>query len=119
MDFCFYPDHEHGCPHVGHCPHLGGAALATLVYDANENGQMLDMLYGQLDAARNSVSELLRENEQLKKQLEQVKLELKLERQKKFATNRQKQEATTATDIFFKLYTRPPNRVLRHLYAGA
>ncbi len=98
MDFCFYPDHEHGCPHVGHCPHLGGAALATLVYDANENGQMLDMLYGQLDAARNSVSELLWENEQLKKQLEQVKLELKLERQKKFATNRQKQEATTATD---------------------
>src|SRR5262249_2781856 len=23
----FYPKHEHGCPHVNHFPHLGGAAL--------------------------------------------------------------------------------------------
>jgi hypothetical protein len=92
MNFCFYPNHEHGCPHVAHCPHLGGAALATLVGAASENGQMLDMLHGQLDAARTSVSELVEENEQLKKQLEQAKLELKLERQNKFATNQQKQE---------------------------
>ena len=86
MEFCFYPNHDHGCPHVSHCPHLGGAALGTLVDAASENGLMLDMLHGQLDNARNSVSELLEENEQLKKQLEQVKLELKLERQSKFAT---------------------------------
>ena len=92
MDFCFYPNHEHGCPHVAHCPHLGGAALGTLVLAASENGQMLDMLHGQLDAARKSVSELVEENEQLRKQLEQAKLELKLERQNKFATNQQKQE---------------------------
>lgn len=98
MDFCFYPNHEHGCPHVGHCPHLGGAALGTLARAASENGQMLDMLHGQLDAAGNAVSELLRENEQLKKELEQVKLELKLERQNKFATNQPKQDDTSEED---------------------
>jgi regulator of replication initiation timing len=92
MQFFFYPNHEHGCPQIGHCPHLGGAALGTLVHAASQNGQMLDMLCGQLDAARKSVSPLLEENEQLKKQLEQAKLELKLERQSKFATNQQKPE---------------------------
>ena len=103
MDFCFYPNHEHGCPHIGHCPHLGGAALGTVVHAASQNGQMLDMLHGQLNAARKSVSELLEENEQLKKQLEQVKLELKLERQSKFATNQQKQEETAAEKDSFTL----------------
>ncbi len=66
MEFCFYPNHEHGCPHVSHCPHLGGAALGILVDAASENGLMLDMLHGQLDNARKSVSELLQENEQVK-----------------------------------------------------
>lgn len=94
MNFCFYPNHEHGCPHIRHCPHLGGAALGTLVQAASENGQYIDMLHGQLNGARNSVSKLLEENEQLKQQLEQVKLELKLERQNKFATNQQKQDET-------------------------
>ncbi len=98
MEFCFYPHHEHGCPHVGHCPHLGGTALATLVQAASDNGQMLDMLHGQFQAASDTVSELLRENEQLKKQLEQAKLELKLERQNKFATRQQKQEEADTGD---------------------
>ncbi|MFB3103979.1 MAG: IS66 family transposase [Pseudomonadales bacterium] len=98
MEFCFYPNHEHGCPHVSHCPHLGGAALGILVDAASENGLMLDMLHGQLDNARKSVSELLQENEQLKKEIEQVKLELKLERQSKFATNQQKHEETAAEE---------------------
>ena len=31
MGFSFYPNHEHKCPQVRHCPHLGGAALGTLV----------------------------------------------------------------------------------------
>ena len=26
MSFVFYPKHQYGCPHVNHCPHLGGAA---------------------------------------------------------------------------------------------
>ena len=36
MPFSFYPKHAHNCPNVSHCPHLGGAALGTLVLLANE-----------------------------------------------------------------------------------
>lgn len=86
MQFCFYPRHEYACPHVSHCPHLGGAALGTLVLAADGNGQYLDMLHGQLDAARASLTKLLAENELLQQQLERVKLELRLERQNKFLT---------------------------------
>lgn len=89
VSFSFYPRHEHGCPHVGHCPHLGGASLGLVVLAANENEETHDQLYWQLDAARESISDLVAEVESLKKQLAQAKLELKLERQTKFATNRQ------------------------------
>jgi len=89
MEFCFYPHHEYACPHVDHCPHLGGAALATLVDEASDQGQYLDMLHGQLDVERQQISELVAENEELKRQLEQVRLELKLERQRKFACGRE------------------------------
>lgn len=98
MDFCFYPNHELGCPNVNHCPHLGGAGLGTLVYEANTNGQMHDLLYAQLDAARDSVNKLVQENEELKQQIEQLKLQLNLERQNKFATNQQLQEEDTEED---------------------
>lgn len=103
MSFCFYPKHEHGCRHVGHCPHLGGASLGTLVLVANENEESRDYVYRQLDAARESISELVAEVESLKKQLAQAKQELQLERQNKFATNQQKQAdgnsaSTPATD---------------------
>jgi transposase len=91
MNFCFYPKHEFGCPHVGHCPHLGGAALGTLVHLANSSGDSLDLLHRQLDASRKSVSDLVAENEALKREVERLKLELKLERQTKFATNSQRQ----------------------------
>lgn len=84
MQFCFYPRHEYACPQVGHCPHLGGAALGSVIEAANENGTYLDMLHGQLAAARQSVSKLLTEIEALRNELEQVKLELRLERQNKF-----------------------------------
>jgi len=39
MSFSFYPRHEQNCPNVGHCPHLSGAALRTLVLLANETGK--------------------------------------------------------------------------------
>ena len=91
MSFLFYPQHEHRCPHVRHCPHLGGAALGTLVLAANENDDARDHLYRQLDAERESVSKLVAEVESLKKQLAQAKLELQLERQSRFATPQQKQ----------------------------
>jgi cell division septum initiation protein DivIVA len=62
-----------------------------LVHVANSSGQTVDLLYRQLDAARQSVSDLVTENEALKREIERLKLELKLERQNKFATNRQRQ----------------------------
>jgi transposase len=62
-----------------------------LVHVANENGDSLDWLHRQLDATRKSVSDLVAENEALKREIERLKLELKLERQTKFATNRQRQ----------------------------
>ncbi len=91
MNFCFYPDHQYGCEHVGHCPHLGGAALGTVVYEANENDDFLQSLHGTIIDERERTSWLYEENERLRRELEQVKLELKLERQNKFATNQQKQ----------------------------
>lgn len=97
MNFCFYPDHQYGCEHVGHCPHLGGAALGTVVREANENDDFLQYLHGVIAGDRERIDQLVEENERLKRELEQVKLELKLERQNKFATNKQKQ-SEPATD---------------------
>jgi hypothetical protein len=99
MNFCFYPKHEFACPHVGHCPHLGGAALGTLVHLANSSGDSLDCLHRQLDATRKSVSHLVAENESLKREIERLKLELKIERQTKFATNRQRQSDTAQNQL--------------------
>jgi transposase len=84
MSFVFYPNHQYACPHISHCPHLGGAALGTLVDAAEEHEEFHRMLFGQLDAARKSVERLLEENQRLQKELEQVRLELKVERQNKF-----------------------------------
>lgn len=90
MEFCFYPRHEYACPHVQHCPHLGGAALATLVDAASEQGQYLEMLQGQLDFERAANARLVAENQRLEGELAQVRLELKLERQRKFVCGREK-----------------------------
>lgn len=98
MKFCFYPNHEHGCPHVSHCPHLGGAALGTLVNAASKQDEFLQYLHGTIDAERKRNEHLFEENQQLRQELEQVKLELKLERQNKFATNGQKEEKDAADD---------------------
>ncbi len=94
MSFSFYPKHEYGCQQVGHCPHLGGASLGTLVLLAGENEESREHLYRQLDAERERASRLFQENESLKQQLAQAKQELKLERQTKFATNQQKRADT-------------------------
>lgn len=90
MSFVFYPKLEQSCPNVRHCPHLGGAAIGTVVSRANDNELYLRQLHGTIDAERKRNSELFEENRRLEKELEQVKLELKLERQNKFSTNRQK-----------------------------
>ena len=93
MPFSFYPKHEHNCPNVSHCPHLGGAALGTLVLLANEQELTRRALHATIDAERARGDRLFAENQRLQKELDQVKLELKLERQNKFATNQQKQNS--------------------------
>jgi hypothetical protein len=87
MEFCFYPKHEYACPQISHCPHLGGAALGTLVDAASEHDEYLRMLWGQLDFERGRSTRLFEENVRLQAQIEQLKLELKVERQSKFATS--------------------------------
>ena len=98
MQCCFCPQHEHGCPHVSHCPHLGGVALGTLVLIANTSGDTIDGLHKTIDAERKRNTKLVEENLRLEKALEQAKLEWKLERQNKFATNQQKEEEDSAPD---------------------
>lgn len=95
MQFCFYPRHEHGCQHISHCPHLGGAALGTLVDLANQNEESGQYLLRTIDAQREQISRLLAQTERLEHELQQAKLELKLERQKKFATRQQQVSENT------------------------
>lgn len=104
MNFSFYPDHDFGCEHVRHCPHIGGAAIGTVVLLANESSQTRQRLYSLIDAERERNSELVAKNQRLQEELERVKLELKLERQNKFATNRQKSETAASNE------TAPPNQ---------
>lgn len=92
MQFVFYPDHQYACANVSHCPHLGGAALGALVNAATGQDEYVHMILGQLDFERDQNSKLFEENKQLKKQVEQLKLELKVERQSKFATSASQEE---------------------------
>ena len=94
MPFGFYPRHDHNSPNVSHCPHLGGAALGTLVLMANEQELSRRALHATIDAERACGDRLFSETERLQKELDQVKLELKLERQNKFATNQKKRPST-------------------------
>jgi hypothetical protein len=79
MQFRFCPQLEQSCPHVGHCPHLGGAALGTLVTWANTSGDTIDHPHKALDAERERNAKLVEENLRLEKAWEQAKLELKLD----------------------------------------
>ena len=70
MGFSFYPKHEHKCPHVSHCPHLGGAALGTLVLLANGEEQSRRALHATIDAERARNERLVAENERLQRELD-------------------------------------------------
>ncbi len=100
MSFQFYPRKDDPCPNVGHCPHAGGAAIACLVFQSNDNELFHRYLHGTIDDEREQNRRLFQEIEALRVELEQVKLELKLDRQNKFATNKQQQvEAEAATAV--------------------
>ncbi len=95
--FCFYPKLEHSCPNVQHCPHLGGAGLASVVHVANHSEQTREDSLRHIRVLERDNAELISSVVRLQNQLEQAKLELKLERQNKFATNKQKQDGDTTT----------------------
>ena len=96
--FCFYPDHEFACPNLKHCPHLGGAAIGTVVHIANTSDQCRELDFHQIRTLQKINDEQLSQVVDLQKQLEQAKLELKLERQNKFATNEQKNRSEETQD---------------------
>ena len=91
MSYSFYPRKNDACPSVDHCPHAGGVAIASLVLVGNQNEEYQRYLHGTIKSERERCTELFQENRRLQTALDQVKLELKLERQNKFATNQQKQ----------------------------
>ena len=93
MQFDFYPGHENGCGHPRNCPHLGGASVGHLVHLVNTSEDSRLYVHRQLDAERKRNSVLFAENRRLEKKVEQLKLELRLERQNKFATNKQKADS--------------------------
>jgi hypothetical protein len=71
---------------------LGGAALATLVLRANTSGQTIRGLQHKIDTLQKREMKLLSKCVQLEDELAQAKLELKLERQNKFATGKDKEK---------------------------
>lgn len=87
MHFVFYPHHQYGCPQVGHCPHLGGAALGGLVLAADAQTEWTNALLRQVDTLREENSTKHRKIEELAALVEQLQRELKAERQKQFKHN--------------------------------
>ena len=98
MQFAFYPKHEYGCPHVSHCPHLGGAALGFLVHAAEECTEWTDSLLRQIDALRTEDTAKGSKIEALTAENEQLKRELKAERQKQFKATASKDEQEAVPD---------------------
>lgn len=90
MHFVFYPNHQFGCPHVRHCPHLGGAALGTLVFAAEQQTEWTDALHRQIDSLREEKAAQRRKIEELTAHVEQLERELKAERQKQFKSKKEK-----------------------------
>jgi len=97
VSFVFYPKLERSCPNVSHCPHLGGAALGSVVLLANQNDEWMQALYRQVDCLRAENEAKRQKIEDLTGQIEQLKRELKAERQKQFkATTAEEEEAPAA-----------------------
>lgn len=88
MLFVFYPKHQYGCPHVDHCPHLGGAGLGSLVFAASKNQEWSDALLRQVDGLREENAAKARVIAEQQERIEQLERELKAERQKQFKAAR-------------------------------
>jgi len=72
-----------------HCPHLGGAALGTLVHAADEQTEWMDSLLRQIDSLRaENTAKYHKINEQAAR-IEQLERELKVERQKQFKAKKE------------------------------
>lgn len=97
MGFLFYPKHEFGCDHVGHCPHLGGAALGSVVLLANQNQDTYRAQLRTIDQLRDENERKYQRIAELEEEVEQLKLELKLERQNKFKKNSPDEDQETAS----------------------
>jgi transposase len=91
VSFVFYPNHQYGCPNVMHCPHLGGAALGGVVFQANQNDQQQNWLFRQLDGSREESAARARRIAELEERVRQLEAELKAERQKQFKAARPEQ----------------------------
>ena len=90
MHFVFYPKHEFGCRHVGHCPHLGGVPLSLLVHAADEGTEWTNSLHRRIDALREENTAKYHKIQELTARVEQLERDLTAERQKQF--KRQKEE---------------------------
>ena len=67
----------------------------TLVLLTNEQELTHRVLHATIDSERARGDRMFEENQRLLRELDQVKLELKLERQNKFATSKQNQNQAT------------------------
>lgn len=108
MHFVFYPNHQFDCPHVSHCPHLGGAALGTLVLAADEQTEWTDALHRQIDGLRKENAAKLQKIEELVARVEQLERELKAERQKQFQSKKKDPDPEVSPEA-----TRPEGRKKR------
>ena len=93
MQLVFYPKHEYGCPHVRHCPHLGGAALGTLVELADEQTEWTDSLWRRIDSLESKNRDKDQQLEQKDARIDQLERELKAERQSQFKAKKEEQPA--------------------------
>jgi transposase len=94
MHFVFYPKHEYGCPHVGHCPHLGGASLGWLVEAADQETEWTVSLQRQIDDLRAENTAQFQTITELTARVEQLQAELRAERQKQFKRTAEQPVAT-------------------------
>jgi transposase len=72
MQFAFYPNHEYHCPRISYCPHLGNAALGTVVNLANQNQLERDATFRTIEAQREQISNQLAEIQRLQYELAQT-----------------------------------------------